>query len=50
MALAVTPPLFLLLAAGSPWNAAVPLAMLLLLALAALGPVRRPAVGALGIA
>jgi hypothetical protein len=37
-ALALTPPLFLLLTAGRPWNAAVPLALLALLAMAAIHP------------
>jgi hypothetical protein len=37
-ALALTPPLFLFLTAGKPWNAAVPLALLVLLALAAIRP------------
>jgi hypothetical protein len=37
-ALALTPPLFLLLVAGKPWNAAVPLALLTLLVLAGIRP------------
>lgn len=41
MALALTPPLFLLLAAGTPWNAAVPIALVTLLVLAALHPAPR---------
>jgi len=40
MALALTPPLFLFLTAGRPWNAAVPLALLALLAMAAIKPAR----------
>ncbi len=38
MALLLTPPLFLFLIAGKPWSAALPLALLALLALAAIRP------------